>query len=265
MNEMILLALAVAPGLALAFYVYERDKLDREPLRLLVISFLLGAVSIFPALCLETTAGLFGYSEKGLHNNHVPWDIFIYTLVVGFSEEFSKFIFVRWFAYPKKEFNEPFDGITYGVMVALGFATLENIFYVVQGGYGIALLRMFTAVPGHACFGVLMGYFIGLAKFRHDTRVWLKLTGLLSAVAFHTAYDFFLFVNSGSLIVLWAFMALAVGIRLSMRAIYLHQHNSPFKNPSNQTNSPPVHTHTDFNDNHSTPSAEINPIDELKL
>ena len=228
MNNVVLAALAIAPGLAIAFYIYERDKLDREPLRLLVISFVLGALSIFPALWLEMAGQAAGYTEKGLFENRNPADIFVFALLVGGAEELCKFIVVTWFAYPKKDFNEPFDGITYSVMVSLGFATLENIYYVQEGGYSIALLRMFTAVPAHACFGVLMGYFIGLAKFRRTNRLWFKFTGLLAAVVFHTAYDFFLFVNNDSLLVLGAFVALVVGIRLSMRAMHLHHKNSPF-------------------------------------
>lgn len=85
--------------------------------------------------------------------------------VVALIEEFSKYIFVRFYSQPKKYFNEPFDGIVYAVMVSMGFAAIENIAYVSQGGMGTAIVRAFTAVPAHATFAVLMGYFMGLAKF----------------------------------------------------------------------------------------------------
>jgi RsiW-degrading membrane proteinase PrsW (M82 family) len=158
----ILFALAVAPGLAIAIFVYEKDKLDREPLHLLVKSFFLGALSIFPASFLEGVFEGFGFKQTVELTTTLQ-----YALTVGFSEELSKFLILILFFYRRKEFNEPFDGITYGVMIAMGFATLENVFYVVEGGLGVALIRMFTAVPAHATFGVLMGFFVGMAKFQH--------------------------------------------------------------------------------------------------
>jgi RsiW-degrading membrane proteinase PrsW (M82 family) len=69
--------------------------------------------------------------------------------------------------YNNKNFNEPFDGIVYAVIVSMGFATIENIIYVFQYGFATGILRLFTAVPAHAAFGILMGYFLGKAKFTH--------------------------------------------------------------------------------------------------
>ena len=86
------------------------------------------------------------------------------VVVVGFSEEFSKYIF------PKKEFCEPMDGIVYSVIVSMGFATLENILCVSSGGINTAIVRMFTAVPAHAAYACLIGYFVGVAKFSNNSR-----------------------------------------------------------------------------------------------
>jgi RsiW-degrading membrane proteinase PrsW (M82 family) len=175
MNPLSLLAIAIAPGVAISIFVYWKDKFDREPGKVLVTSFILGMVSVVPAIILE-----------GLGSGFVPavgptLSTFIYTfIVVGGSEEFSKFFMVRIYAYRKKEFNEPFDGITYSVMVAMGFATLENIMYVMNYGMGNALLRMFTAVPAHATFGIIMGYYVGLAKFKNNSTI-VMLQGLLLA------------------------------------------------------------------------------------
>lgn len=131
--------------------------------------------------------------------------------------------------YPRKEFNEPFDGITYAVMVAMGFATLENVFYVRDGGLEVALLRMLTAVPAHATFAVAMGYFVGLAKFRHQPFIGTyKLTGLAAATLLHAAYDFFFFVENIPFMAIGGLVSLLVGVGLSLRAIRLHNRNSPF-------------------------------------
>ncbi len=223
----ILFALAVAPGLAIAIFIYEKDKLDREPLHLLVKSFFLGALSIFPASFLEGVFEGFGFTQ-----NAELTTTFNYALTVGFSEEMSKFLILIVFFYRRKEFNEPFDGITYGVMIAMGFATLENVFYVVEGGLGVALIRMFTAVPAHATFGVLMGFFVGMAKFQHRRHSFKMPLPRTAAVVFpmvmHALYDFFLYMRNIPLLAVGALVALVVGIVFSLWAIRMHNLNSPF-------------------------------------
>jgi protease PrsW len=148
---------------------------------------------------------------------------------VALIEEFSKFIFVRWVLYPNKNFNEPFDGIVYAVTVSLGFAGLENILYVLgdNGGVETAILRMFTAVPAHASFGVLMGYFLGKAKFEHQ-KAHHAFYALGVAALFHGAYDYFWFISYVPGIWLGAVASLLVGIFLSRKAIRIHQEASPF-------------------------------------
>jgi RsiW-degrading membrane proteinase PrsW (M82 family) len=161
----------------------------------------------------------------------VPQQFIKAFLVVGLTEEFSKYIIVRFFNQPKKEFNEPFDGIMYAVMVSMGFAATENIMYVLESGYVTGFLRAFTAVPAHATFGILMGYFMGKAKFSKN-RITLNLLGLLFAVTFHGFYDFFLFIDFIPGIWIGAFISLILGIILSKKAIKKHQDDSHF-NPEN--------------------------------
>lgn len=88
-----------------------------------------------------------------MHNDFSVWQQFVKAFfVVALIEEFSKYIIVRYYNQPRKWFNEPFDGIIYAVMVSMGFAAFENILYVLQGGFEVALLRAFTAIPAHATF-----------------------------------------------------------------------------------------------------------------
>jgi RsiW-degrading membrane proteinase PrsW (M82 family) len=151
---------------------------------------------------------------------------------VALVEEFSKFLFVRLILFPNKNFNEPFDGIVYAVMVSMGFAALENIVYVFQYGYQTGILRMFTAVPAHATFGILMGFFLGKAKFSHTRKMFYTLTALLTATFFHGAYDYFWFIAQvkGIWAGIWmcAILSLVIGLFLSRIAIRLHQQSSPF-------------------------------------
>jgi RsiW-degrading membrane proteinase PrsW (M82 family) len=149
-------------------------------------------------------------------------------IVVALVEEFSKYVIVKLYAQKNKEFNESFDGIVYAVFVSMGFAALENVLYVFQYGVATGITRAFTAVPAHAVFGVLMGYFMGKAKFSENKFI-LNITGLLLATIFHGAYDFFLFISFIPGVYIGAFISLIIGIILSNKAIKKHQNASIFK------------------------------------
>ena len=224
-----LLALALAPTLAIMIYIYSKDKYEKEPIKLLLKNFGLGAsASIFMTLII----GSFGNVFLPVTNPESIFQQFIKAfIVVALVEEFSKYIIVRFYAQRNKEFDEPFDGIVYAVMVSMGFAALENILYVFQYGAGNGILRAFTAVPAHATFGILMGYFMGKAKFSRtkSERFKLNIIGLMTATLFHGAYDFFLFINFIPGISIGAFVSLIVGILLSRKAIKKHQARSKFK------------------------------------
>lgn len=219
-----LLALAIAPGIALSIYFYVSDKYEKEPKWLLILAFVLGMVSIFPAILM----GNF-FDGLGLGKTDTSLGVLLYAFItIAFSEELSKYFFFYRLTFKNPEFNEPYDGIIYSVMVALGFATLENIFYVFEHGYTTAILRMFTAVPAHATFGVLMGFFVGLAKFRRFSLMY-KILGLLSAVLFHGLYDFFLMNKAYEWMFVGALVSLYLAVFLSRKAVKLHQIASPFR------------------------------------
>ncbi len=222
-----LIIMALAPIATIVAYIYFKDKYEKEPTRLLIISFLLGAIV---SVIITTIFYIFFNSFLPLEDKLSVWEQFKQAFfVVGFSEELSKYLIVLLFAQRHKEFNEPFDGIVYAVMVSMGFAATENIMYVLQHGASTALLRAFTAVPAHATFGILMGYFMGMAKFKPN-KLFLNLCGLLLAIVFHGAYDFFLFINFIPGIWVGAFVSLALGLLLSRKAIKRHQKGSFFKN-----------------------------------
>lgn len=234
MSILLLLALALAPGASIALYIYLKDKHEREPLGLLIKSFLFGVLSIFITLLLSKIIDQFitineqDVSEQAVHA----------FLIVALVEEFSKFIFVRGILYRNKNFNEPFDGIVYAVMVSMGFATFENILYVADGGIQTAILRMFTAVPAHASFAILMGYYLGKAKFEHK-KSYYAFHALGVATLFHGAYDYFWFIAYVPGIWLGAILSLIIGIMLSRRAIRIHQDESPFHPDVIQSEVPP--------------------------
>ena len=221
-----LLLLAIVPVFVIIIYIYFKDKYEKEPKRLMLFCFLFGAVVsiILTSIIYSITDVFVPLPDK----NSIAQQFVKAFLIVALTEEFSKYIIVRFFAQPRNHFNEPFDGIVYSVMVSMGFAATENIFYVMEGGINVALLRAFTAIPAHATFGILMGYFMGKAKFSNH-RILLNLAGLLLAVVFHGLYDFFLFINFIPGIWVGAFISLFIGILLSRKAIKRHQDNSYFK------------------------------------
>ncbi len=237
------LAGAVAPAVFLLHYVYARDKYEHEPLALIVRVYLMSFLAVLPALALEL-AGI--VVLEGLGAGAVVGAALMAFVVVGTAEEGTKFLFVRWLAFRRPEFNEPYDGIMYAVSVGLGFATMENIGYVFSapdllGRVGLIVVRALSAVPAHALMGVIMGYCIGRAKFTAEAAARRRLLwlGWLLPVLAHGLYDFPLLVLTAkpapgaalaSLLVLPLVIGAlwVVGVRLIRQA----QAQSPFQRPS---------------------------------
>mgnify|MGYP000456585027 CR=1 FL=1 len=223
---MILLLLSLAPIAVIILYIYFKDKFEKEPIQFLFKNFLLGAflsviITVFLSFCIK--------SVYSLSNPNSIFQQFIKAFfVVSLVEEFSKYIIVKYYAQQNEEFNEPFDGIVYAVIVSMGFAALENVLYVFQFGLSTGLFRAFTAVPAHATFGILMGYFMGKAKFSNK-RLTNNLLGLIIATVFHGTYDFFLFINFIPGVAIGAFVSLIIGVFLAKKAMKIHQENSFFK------------------------------------
>jgi len=224
MSFLTLLSLALAPGCAIMVYIYLKDKHEREPLSLLVTSFIYGCFSTLVTISISYPVNLLILTKE----DDVIQQFFNAFFKVALIEEFSKFVFVRFILFNNKNFNEPFDGIVYAVIVSMGFATVENLIYVFQFGFTTGILRLFTAVPAHAAFGILMGYFLGKAKFTHRKNVYLSLVALLIPTLFHGSYDYFWFISYVPGIWTGAIISLAVSLILSRKAIRLHQQASPF-------------------------------------
>jgi RsiW-degrading membrane proteinase PrsW (M82 family) len=224
MNFLALLALALAPGVAIAIFIYLKDKHEREPVSLLLICFFYGTLSTVITFAISYPVGVFLLTKE----SDVVDQFYNAFFKVALIEEFSKFLFVRFILFYNKNFNEPFDGIVYAVMVSMGFATIENILYVFQQGYVTGILRIFTAVPAHATFAVMMGYFLGRAKFIDKNNLLFSLIALASATLFHGLYDYFWFISYLPGLWIGGICSLVLGFMLSRKAIQLHQKASPF-------------------------------------
>ena len=195
----ILIAAAVVPAVFLLIRVYRADRLEPEPSGLLLSLILRGVFATVIAMVLEELgSALLGsvYAE-----NSLPYNVIMYFVIVAFSEEGAKYFLLRRRTWHSAAFNCQFDGVVYAVFVALGFALWENISYVLMYGLSTALVRAVTAVPGHACFGVFMGVWYGLAKRLHGqgrdgaSKLCRVLALLLSALL-HGCYDFIASIES---------------------------------------------------------------------
>ena len=224
-----LILAAIIPGLVISYYIYHIDKYERESFTPLAICFLLGILVTFPALWMQEYLDSLGFDEYGS-----LLQTFVYALLgVALVEEIGKFICLTLYPYHRPFFNEPLDGIVYSVMIGMGFATFENILYAQSFGVETILVRAITAVPAHGAFGVIMGYFVGLAKFDKGRKYWLLFQGLLFAVSLHAVYDFFLLQQQYEGLMGLALLCLYLGIRLSRKLIRLHLEVSPFQEKEN--------------------------------
>ena len=184
------LAMAVLPVVLLALFIYMKDT-NKESFPLLAKIFLLGVIMAIPVVIAEIIFGIF-FDTDGVTNFIL---IFIYVfLSVALIEEGAKFIVTKFIGYDDKEFDEIYDIIVYSAFASLGFACIENILYVFNYGLGVAVSRALLSVPGHLCFGVLMGYFLAMAKINsinNNNNLYHRnmILSLLVPTLIHTMYD----------------------------------------------------------------------------
>ncbi len=177
--------LTVVPFVILLRYYYRRD-LFREPRRALVRTFLLGLAITVPAVHVEIGLSAIPLGAAG----PLTTALFSAFVTAAIPEEALKLLVLRGYCARQASFDEPMDGIVYGATAALGFAALENILYVADGGLVTAAVRSVTSVPMHATWGAVLGYYVARAQ-RGGKRsdIW---RGLAIAVAAHGLFDFVL-------------------------------------------------------------------------
>jgi RsiW-degrading membrane proteinase PrsW (M82 family) len=234
-------AVGAAPSLFLLVFFYLKDRYEPEPRAHVAAAFGKGVLAIVPSyfaqLGLERWVG-----RTWLVLGGWPARLFEAVVLAGVVEEFPKWLLFVLFIYRWDELDEPLDGVVYGVALALGFATVENVLCVVRDGLGIGFLRALFAVPAHALFGGTMGFYLGRAKLGRGREQVGPVTAserrrrmalaLAVPIVFHSLYDFFLVELRGP----WMYAAVAV---LSfalwafvLRRVHGAQADSPFKTSS---------------------------------
>lgn len=240
-----MIAAAVIPAIILLKKVYTADHLEPEPPALIARLVLFGVISTYIALLLEKIGlGILDSADSAgkilTDNQYYAYQFFF---IVGPAEEIAKYIMLRLKSWKDENFNCQFDAIVYSVSVSLGFALWENIRYVFSYGFTTALVRAITAIPGHACFGVFMGVWYGVAKRQevlghHTASVVFRVVAIVCAALIHGAYDYLATVSDtvGNIvfiifIIALFIVALRAVLHLSAKDRYLDP-NDPNRNIS---------------------------------
>ncbi|WP_147804864.1 glutamic-type intramembrane protease PrsW [Alkalicoccus halolimnae] len=174
-----ILTAACAPAIALLTFFYLKDEFEQEPVHMVIRCFVFGALLVFPAMFTQ-----YVISEE----TSMTSPLFHILIETVFIEEFFKWFTVLGAVYFHVHFNQRYDGIVYAVAVGLGFAAMENIFYLLANGLESAFLRAVFPVTSHALFGVVMGYYFGLAKFSKHKFLFLSAAVVLPYI-FHSIYN----------------------------------------------------------------------------
>lgn len=185
---MTLLLSSIAPALLIMYLIYRHD-LEKEPLKMVVIAFFAGVVSIFVSLLFSLPLSAF---ENALPSGFLA-EFYRAFFTAAIPEELAKWL-VFWVIIQRaRDFDQYYDGILYAIFISMGFALVENIIYVMKGGISVAILRAILAVPGHMLFAVAMGYFLSLSKFEQGTlSIRYRAYSLMIPIVLHGTYDFIL-------------------------------------------------------------------------
>ena len=185
MDVFLQLVLAVLPCALLMYLILYMDRHEREPMRLVIRIMAMGGIMVIPAAMIESAVGGLPFMKAvGLKNAF--YEAFFSAAPI---EELCKLIPVLLFAWNRPEFNEENDGIVYAGASALGFALVENVFFVLGEGLGVGVLRAVSSIPLHCFAGIVMGYYIGKARFASGNKLPLLLTGFGWAYFAHGLYD----------------------------------------------------------------------------
>ena len=195
-DNILLFLIAIVPTLAILIFFVFSDKFI-EPKKYVLATFVLGIFIIAPLQVFSSVSIM-------IMGSSIEYSPFFHAFFkAAFLEEFFKFCVLFFFCVRFTEFNEPMDGIVYGIAASLGFAFYENLLYVhtydtptMTESLEIGWYRAFTAVPSHAFDGVIMGFFIGRHFFRrHENKINIYLA-LIIPVILHGSYDWVLMTES---------------------------------------------------------------------
>jgi RsiW-degrading membrane proteinase PrsW (M82 family) len=228
----LLVASALLPAFLLLWYVYRKDKIEKEPKKMIANLFVAGGLTIISAMVIEVIG--MELLEMVFDPESVAYKLVSNIIIIAGAEEGGKYYILKKKTWDSPEFNYTYDAVVYAVAVSLGFAAFENVLYVVGGGFGVAILRGFTSVPGHAVDSVFMGCYYGLAKKASVNGQVSKEEGcrtkaIVIPVLLHGFYDFFLSMESGKYLAVFFGFYIITLIAAIRRVNKLSKNDAPFR------------------------------------
>lgn len=232
MNSLLLFAIAILPVVLILKYIHQKDK-NKEPISLLIKLFLAGVASCFLVILISTILEpIFPFMQIDVSSpNNNFLDVLLYSFVgVALIEEFCKFSMTYALGYRHKEFDEAFDIVVYSIFVAIGFAGFENILYVLPNGIRTGISRGLLAVPGHACDGLFMGYYLSLAKLAAIKKDKTEereniIKSIIIPTVLHGIYDFCCFIGNNLFFIVFIVFIIFLYIIAIRKINYLSKNN----------------------------------------
>ena len=201
-NIRVLFIVAALPALLLLGFIYYRDRKEKPPVKLMILLLATGAATTVPAAIVEFIGQAFVMGDS----DDLGLRLLIFCFfVIAVAEELGKYLVTICITWKSKEMQHSYDGVIYAVCSSLGFAILENVLYVYQGGLLTGIMRAFTAIPLHCTVGVVMGALY--AKAREEAyagdrggMIGYMAWAYLVPVCIHGAYDYAIMAASYGLI-----------------------------------------------------------------
>lgn len=219
--------------------------------------FGLGCLSAIPVLFCEMFYDRFLQIPDSYGSFALSWNTF---WGIAFVEETFKWIAMFAMSYRSKKFDETYDGIVYGAFSSMGFACIENLLYVVLGFSVVTgILRAITAVPGHFCYGVIMGYFMSKARYNKEngkSGIIYILLSILIPAALHALYDYLILDGTGLNILIWFVLIIAMFISCFILIIRAAKNNAPIGAPEEPVVATPAQTTATAPSDPATPTAQ---------
>lgn len=239
-----LFKIAVFPVIFLLYFVHKKDP-HPEQMKFLMKIFGLGCLSAIPVLFCE----MFYDRVLQIPDNYGSFALFWNTFWgIAFVEETFKWVVMFAMSYRSKKFDETYDGIVYGAFSSMGFACIENLLYVVLGfSVATGILRAITAVPGHFCYGVIMGYFMSKARRNKEngkSGIIYILLSILIPTTLHALYDYLILDGTGPDILIWFVLIIAMFISCFILIIRAAKNNAPIGAPEEPAVATPTQTAT---------------------
>lgn len=194
----LIFALLLGPLMAVIFYSFMKYRFPNGYFGLLFRSYFWGVFSVIIAGIIFFFGHFYGYLDlKNLRRI-----IFFSFFIIGFGQEFGKFLILRYLMLPNKFFKSPSDGITYSLMISFGAGTIINLaIYIIYPGTDISIY--FSNILVGLVYAVVMGFFVGLGKIRNN-RMIDSLSGLFGAAFFHGSFEFI--VQTDDRLLIWPFL-----------------------------------------------------------